>query len=59
LIDELAARGIIGGLPVSRLAPRAGLDDLIVVAATEVSMLADRQAYAAALAQCLQAGGKK
>jgi glycine dehydrogenase subunit 1 len=59
LIDELAARGIIGGLPVSRLAPRAGLDDLIVVAATEVSTLADRQAYAAALAQCLQAGGKK
>jgi len=59
LIDELVARGIIGGLPVSRLAPRAGLDDLIVVAATEVSTLADRQAYAAALAQCLQAGGKK
>ena len=59
LIDELAARGIIGGLPVSRLAPRAGLDDLIVVAATEVSTLADRQAYAETLAQCLQAGGKK
>jgi glycine dehydrogenase subunit 1 len=59
LIDELAARGIIGGLPVSRLAPRAGLDDLIVVAATEVSTPADRQAYAEALAQCLQTGGKK
>jgi glycine dehydrogenase subunit 1 len=59
LIDELAARGIIGGLPVSRLAPRAGLDDLIVVAATEVSTLTDRQAYAEGLAQCLQTGGKK
>jgi len=59
LIDELAARGIIGGLPASRLAPRAGLDDLIVVAATEVTTPADRQAYAEALAQCLQAGGKK
>ncbi len=34
----------------------AGLDDLIVVAATEVSTPADRQAYAEALAQCLQAG---
>ena len=42
LIEDLAARGIIGGLPVSRLAPRAGLDDLIVVAATEVSTPADR-----------------
>ena len=59
LIDDLAARGIIGGLPASRLAPLAGLDDLIVVAATEVSTPADRRAYAEALAQCLQAGGKK
>ena len=54
LIDDLAARGIIGGLPVSRLAPGAGLDDLIVVAATEISTLADRHAFAEALAQCLQ-----
>ena len=59
LIDDLAARGIIGGLPVSRLAPRAGHDDLIVVAATEVSTPADRQAYAETLAHCLQAGGAK
>jgi glycine dehydrogenase subunit 1 len=59
LIDDLAARGIIGGLPVSRLAPRAGLDDLIVVAATEVSTAADRRAYAETLAQCLQAGREK
>ena len=35
LIDDLARRGVIGGLPVSRLAPNAGLDDLVVVAATE------------------------
>jgi glycine dehydrogenase subunit 1 len=59
LIDDLAARGIIGGLPVARLAPRAGLDDLIVVAATEVSTPADRQAYAEALAQSLQGGRQK
>ena len=53
LIEDLARRGVIGGLPVSRLAPDAGLDDLIVVAATELDTAADRAAYAAALAQCL------
>jgi glycine dehydrogenase subunit 1 len=53
LIEELARRGVIGGLPVSRLAPDAGLDDLIVVAATELNTAEDRAAYAAALAQCL------
>jgi glycine dehydrogenase subunit 1 len=53
LIEDLAARGVIGGLPVSRLAPHAGLDDLVVVAATELNTAADRAAYAAALAQCL------
>jgi glycine dehydrogenase subunit 1 len=53
LIEDLARRGVIGGLPVSRLAPDAGLDDLVVVAATELDSVADRAAYAAALAQCL------
>ena len=53
LIEDLARRGVIGGLPVSRLAPDAGLDDLLVVAATELDSAADRAAYAAALAQCL------
>jgi glycine dehydrogenase subunit 1 len=59
LIDELAARGIVGGLPVSRLAPNAGLDDLIVVAATETSTPDDRRSYAETLAQLLQTGGKR
>ena len=53
LVEDLARRGVIGGLPVSRLAPDAGLDDLVVVAATELDSAADRAAYAAALAQCL------
>jgi len=53
LIEDLASRGVIGGLPVSRLAPGAGLDDLVVVAATELDTAADRAAYASALAQCL------
>ncbi|THD44813.1 MAG: aminomethyl-transferring glycine dehydrogenase subunit GcvPA [Bradyrhizobium sp.] len=59
LIEDLAKRGIIGGLPVSRLAPGAGLDDLIVVAATEMTTAADRQAYCEALAQCLSSGATR
>ncbi len=54
LIDELARRGVIGGLPVSRLLPNAGLDDCVIAASTEVNADADRAAYAQALAECLQ-----
>jgi glycine dehydrogenase subunit 1 len=53
LIEKLAGKGIIGGLPVSRLLPKAGLDDLIVVASTETNTDEDRAAFAAALAQCI------
>ena len=53
LIEALARKGVIGGLPVSRLLPGAGLDDLIIVASTETNSDEDRAAYAAALAQCL------
>ncbi len=53
LVETLARRGIIGGLPVSRLAPGAGLDDLLVVASTEVNTAEDRAAYAAALRECV------
>jgi glycine dehydrogenase subunit 1 len=53
-IDRLAAKGVLGGVPVSRLAPeRPDLADLIVVAATEVNTDADRAAYAAALREVL------
>ena len=54
LIEALAARGVIGGLPVSRLLPGAGLDDLTVVASTEVNTDEDRAAYAEALRECLR-----
>ena len=54
VIEALAERGVIGGLPVSRLLPRAGLDDLIVVASTEVNSDDDRAAYAKALTECLR-----
>jgi glycine dehydrogenase subunit 1 len=54
VIEALARRGVIGGLPVSRLLPGARLDDCIVVASTEVNSDDDRAAYAAALAECLR-----
>jgi glycine dehydrogenase subunit 1 len=54
LIEALAGRGVIGGLPVSRLLPGAGLDDCIIVASTETNTEDDRAAYARALADCLR-----
>jgi glycine dehydrogenase subunit 1 len=53
LVETLAGHGIIAGLPVSRLAPGAGLDDLLVVASTELNSAEDRAAYAAALRKSL------
>jgi glycine dehydrogenase subunit 1 len=54
LIEALAARGVIGGLPVSRLLPGAGLDDCVIVASTETNTDDDRAAYAQALSACLR-----
>jgi glycine dehydrogenase subunit 1 len=54
VIDALADEGVIGGVPASRLWPgEAALDNLIIVAATEVNTPADRNAYATALAKVL------
>jgi glycine dehydrogenase subunit 1 len=54
VIEKLAAKGVLGGVPVSRLEPRRPeLADLIVVASTEVNTDADRAAYAAALKEVL------
>ena len=53
LIEALARHGVIGGLPVSRLLPGAGLDDCVVVASTELNTDDDRAEYAKALVECL------
>jgi glycine dehydrogenase subunit 1 len=53
VIERLAQKGVLGGVPYSRLAPKAGLDDLILVAATETTTEDDRAAYAAALKEVL------
>jgi glycine dehydrogenase subunit 1 len=53
-IDALAKKGVMGGVPVSRLEPgRRELRDLIIVASTEVNTDDDRAAYAKALGEVL------
>jgi glycine dehydrogenase subunit 1 len=49
VVELLAAKGVLGGVPVSRLLPGAGLDDLLLVASTEVNTDEDRAAFMSAL----------
>ena len=54
VIEKLAAKGVLGGVPVSRLEPdKPDLADLILVASTEINTDDDRAAYAAALKEVL------
>jgi glycine dehydrogenase subunit 1 len=54
IVEMLAARDILAGVPVSRLEPgRPELADLLLVAATEINTETDRAAYAAALREIL------
>lgn len=49
LVERMAERGVLAGVPVSRLLPGAGLDDLLLVASTETNTDEDRAAFVAAL----------
>ena len=49
LVDALADQGVLAGVPVSRLAPGAGMDDLLLLAATEMTTAEDIAALARAL----------
>ncbi len=49
VLKSMHERGVLGGVRAARLAPDQGLDDLIIVANTEVNTAQDRQAYADAL----------
>jgi glycine dehydrogenase subunit 1 len=54
VVDALAGKGILGGVPASRLLPKErGMENLLVVAATEVNTDADRSAFGAALREVL------
>ena len=51
LVERMAARGVLAGVPVSRLLPERGLDDLLLVASSEINTDDDRAAFLAALRQ--------
>ena len=54
IIDKLADKGVLGGVPVSRLIPgKAQLSDLIIVACTEINTDEDRARYAQVLGEVL------
>jgi len=49
--EALAGEGILAGVPVSRLDPSAGMDDILLLAATETTSVADIDALVAALSR--------
>ena len=51
VVEQLAAHRILAGVPYSRLAPDAGMDDVLLVAATETTLDADIKILASALAK--------
>ena len=54
VIERLAGKGVLGGVPAARLDPgRPELADLVIVASTEVNTDEDRAVYAQALAGVL------
>ncbi len=53
VVETMTERGILAGVPVSRLLPGAGLDDLLLIASTEVNTDDDRAALVAGLVQAL------
>ncbi|AOO80932.1 aminomethyl-transferring glycine dehydrogenase subunit GcvPA [Bosea vaviloviae] len=53
VVEALAEKGVLAGVPVSRLLPGAGLDDLLIVANTEVNTDDDRDAFVARLREVL------
>ena len=53
VVVKLAAKGVIGGVAMSRLNPRAGMDDVLIACATETNTDDDIALYAQALKEVL------
>jgi glycine dehydrogenase subunit 1 len=53
VVEALAGLGILAGVPVSRLSPEAGLDGVLLLAATELTTDADVAALAKELSGVL------
>ncbi|PIW31927.1 MAG: aminomethyl-transferring glycine dehydrogenase, partial [Rhodobacterales bacterium CG15_BIG_FIL_POST_REV_8_21_14_020_59_13] len=49
VVDALVDKGVLGGVPASRLYPGEGLDDVLIVAATETNTPEDLAAFETAL----------
>lgn len=54
VVEALAGRNVLAGIPVSRLLPGAGLDDLLLVAATETTTEEDIATLGDALGEVLR-----
>ena len=53
LVETLAGNGILAGVPLSRLAPEAGMDDVLLLAATEATLDTDIQILSRAISKVL------
>ncbi|NBB15930.1 aminomethyl-transferring glycine dehydrogenase subunit GcvPA [Caulobacter sp. SLTY] len=53
VVEALAKRGVIAGVPYSRLDPEAGLDDVLLVCATETVTDGDIETFKTQLAEVL------
>ncbi|MEQ8247457.1 MAG: aminomethyl-transferring glycine dehydrogenase subunit GcvPA [Alphaproteobacteria bacterium] len=54
VVEAMAGRNVLAGIPVSRLLPGAGLDDLLLVAATETTTEEDIATLGDALGEVLR-----
>ncbi len=54
VVDALAEKGVIGGVAMSRLNPRAGMENVLIACATEMNMDDDIAAYVKALGEVLK-----
>lgn len=55
VVEQMAARGVLAGVPYSRLKPDAGMDDVLLIAATEVTRLSDMETFRHELRETLGA----
>jgi glycine dehydrogenase subunit 1 len=53
VVEALARKGVIGGVPFSRIGPKAGMEDVLLVAATETNSAEDIEAFDKALGEVL------
>lgn len=54
VVDKLAGRGVLGGVPFSRLTQKGGHEDLVIIASTEVNSDEDRSRYVDVMKEVLR-----